>query len=144
MSIDPDQPRDPYPGDSASRPDRRSMALHACAAAELLLDSTLVDVQVIPTIERFLRVHAGTGTESLVREWEHAARAGVRALVDLSLDPTEHGQQLRSASCVLGVVSQRTRRRVFEIYGGPDLREGADGRGTLEGPIGGGLGGACG
>jgi len=98
------------------RLDARSLALHAVIAGKLTATPELVQRKVLPNIERFKRVHRGSGTEKLLEEWEAASKAGISALVRLCVDPTEHGQQLRQTSPLTGILTQEERRSVYDAY----------------------------
>lgn len=98
------------------RLDARSLALHAVIAGKLAAMPELVQRKVVPNIERFKRVHSGSGTERLLDEWESASKAGVSALVRLCVDPTERGQQLRQASPLTGILTKEERRSVYDAY----------------------------
>jgi hypothetical protein len=98
------------------RLDARSLALHALIAGKLSADPQLLPRKVLPNIERFKRIHRGSGTERLLEEWEAASKAGLPALLRLCLDPTEHGQQLRQSSPLTGILTQAERKSVYDAY----------------------------
>ena len=104
-----------HPSDHA-RLDARSLTLHAVIAGRLLANPALIEARVLPTIRRFRQVHAGTGSEKLLEQWERAALAGVAELVRLCVDPSEAGRQLRQASPMTGILQARERRQVYEAF----------------------------
>jgi len=98
------------------RLDARSLALHAVAAGKLLASPTLVTGKVLPNLQRFKEIHAGTGVLPLLDAWERAARAGVNELVRLCVDPSDRGQQLRQASPIAGLLRESERRSIYETF----------------------------
>lgn len=98
------------------RLDARSLALHAVIAGKLLANQALIAGKVLPTIERFQRVHAGSGSLKLLAVWERAARSGAGELAHLCVDPSERGKQLRQASPLTGILLANERRRIYEAF----------------------------
>lgn len=98
------------------RLDARSLALHTLIAGKLAADPAAIERKVLPNINRFKAIHAGTGTEVLLDEWDRACRRGVLAIVRLCIDPSERGQQLRQSSPLTNILSAEERKSVYEAY----------------------------
>lgn len=106
--------RSSEPGHAAH--DTRSLVMHSVIAGRLLASPGLVEERVLPTIKRFKGVHAGTGTEKLLEQWERAARKGAAALLRICTDPSERGKQLRQASPLSGLLSPIERRQIYDAF----------------------------
>jgi hypothetical protein len=98
------------------RLDARSLALHTLIAGKLAADPTAIERKVLPNIRRFKAIHAGTGTEALLEEWERACRKGMQAVMQLCIDPSERGQQLRQSSPMTGILSVEERKSIYDAY----------------------------
>ena len=90
--------------------------MHSVIAGKIAAHPALVAQKVLPTIRRFKRIHAGTGTVRLLEEWERAAKAGAEALIQLCVAPTQKSQQLRQTSPLTGILTAAERKAVYDAF----------------------------
>jgi hypothetical protein len=105
-------PQQPEPGTI----DRDALALHAVIAGKLVVFPALVDDSARPAVRRMKRARARSGpaTDPRVEAWQRAARAGLRGLLRLCVDPSETGRRMREVSPLTGLLRASERQRLTQ------------------------------
>lgn len=104
----------PWVGRGMTRDQRRSLALHVAIAGELAARPD----EVVETARRNVTVMraAGQGAEALLAEWERILEMPPVLIASRTVDPSEHGRDLRQVTPFSGVLSVRVRAAVYRTF----------------------------
>jgi len=98
----------------------RNMALHVLVAQKLRNEPARFQT----VRENLLRWNAQRGWRSTpwLHEWLAAAELGIEAILAIALDPSDHGDQLRSSSPFSGVLDEAERLSFLKAWSQCDER----------------------
>lgn len=96
-------------------PERRRLAIARATAQRILADPALLKIgrEQLPAV----RAHSSGAALALCDEWEALIEAGVQAVADALVDPSDHGHDLRQQSPFAGVLPNHERwEAIASVY----------------------------
>lgn len=105
-----------------TREDRRSLALHACIAEELLADPGFVLSQARSNLQRMQQLHPGA--RPLLDQWEHILDGPLEVVVVVLRDPGIPFRDLRQVTPFAGVLDPGERTEVIQRFRKEERRRG--------------------
>lgn len=97
-----------------SREDRRSLALHESIAQKLSQNPDATLRQARRTLDLMMKTHPHAAP--LLNEWGGILRLPVSEIVEILLDPSPRGRELRQVTPFAGVLSVRERVRAYRHF----------------------------
>lgn len=93
------------------------MAYHREIAARLLASPAEVIGLARENLNRWLQVHAGTGTVYALKEWQTLLNTKtIPELVAIMTEDSDEGQRLRQSTPFAGVLSDQERKEIMARY----------------------------
>ncbi|MGJ7537719.1 MULTISPECIES: hypothetical protein [unclassified Variovorax] len=99
---------------SAAELDERSLALHRLVVQKISSDQSLFG-KVGETLGRY-RLEGDLVRARCLAEWQPIVDLGIDAVLVAALDPSERGNQLRSASPFAGILTEAERLSFLEAW----------------------------